>query len=407
MRVLMLSPGTRGDVAPATGLAAGFRRDGHDVAIVAGAAYRALVEGAGCAFQPVTADMHPTVDPNDPQSSGGVREYLRALRKYMDSAATAALAAAPGADVILTNAISPYGHDIAESMNIPSIDMLLQPAHPSADYPPMIFSARDHGRFGNRLAGRLAQAVPTPIDPACARVRRELGLPAEGRRAAQKRRWQEGRPVHHGISPVVLPRPGDWPPELLLDGYWWPHEPAGWAPSDDLASFLDAGPAPLVVSLGSVPSGTAATAAVVDALRETGVRAVLQGGEFEPLVADLDLPGVLHVGDVPHSWLLPRSAAVVHHAGAGITAACLRAGVPSIPMPVHTDQPFWASRLARLGAGTAPVPAAKATGAQVTAAIKEATERPDLRKGAQRIADALAAEDGTALLRARLRSLAG
>jgi sterol 3beta-glucosyltransferase len=93
--------------------------------------------------------------------------------------------------------------------------------------------------------------------------------------------------------------------------------------------------------------------------------------------------------------------------GAGATAACLRAGVPSIPMPVHTDQPFWASRLARLGAGTAPVPAAKATGAQVTAAIKEATERPDLRKGAQRIADALAAEDGTALLRARLRSLAG
>ncbi|MFD3735656.1 nucleotide disphospho-sugar-binding domain-containing protein [Streptomyces sp. NPDC058632] len=53
---------------------------------------------------------------------------------------------------------------------------------------------------------------------------------------------------------------------------------------------------------------------------------------------------VLAVGDLPHDWLFPRTAAVVHHAGAGTTAAGLRAGVPALPVPVTADQPFWASR---------------------------------------------------------------
>jgi hypothetical protein len=51
-----------------------------------------------------------------------------------------------------------------------------------------------------------AQMMPASYDKACAQVRRELGLPAESRRAAERRRREE-QPVHHGISPVVLPRP--------------------------------------------------------------------------------------------------------------------------------------------------------------------------------------------------------
>jgi sterol 3beta-glucosyltransferase len=140
MRVLILSPGTRGDVAPATGLGAAFVADGHQVTIVANAEYESLVTGAGCALAPITMPVTPP-SPTAGEDAQGVRAYL-ATRTYMDHAATAALAATPGAEVVLTNAISPYGHDIAEHLGVPSAEALLQPSHPSGAYPPMIAAAK-------------------------------------------------------------------------------------------------------------------------------------------------------------------------------------------------------------------------------------------------------------------------
>jgi UDP:flavonoid glycosyltransferase YjiC (YdhE family) len=375
-------------------LGAAFVADGHRVTIVANAEYESLVTRAGCSLAPITAPMIP--------SSGtvgggaqGVRAYLATLRTYMDQAATAALAAAPGAEVVLTNAISPYGHDIAEALGVPSVEALLQPAEPSSAYPPMIFSGRDLGGFGNRVAGRLAMRLPTPYDPACARVRAELGLRQEARPVGRRRRRAQGLPVHHGISPAVLPRPADWPADLTLDGFWWVPE-TGELPVE-LEAFLDAGPAPVVVSLGSIPTGQEV---IATALRESGIRAVVQG-------MDIDAPNVLAIGDVPHNLLLPRAAAVVHQAGAGVTAAALRAGVPSVPVPVHTDQPFWGRRLAALDAGTRPLAAKGLRSDALIAAIETARTSETLRAGARAVSEALSADDGTKPLRDRMNGIAG
>jgi UDP:flavonoid glycosyltransferase YjiC (YdhE family) len=123
--------------------------------------------------------------------------------------------------------------------------------------------------------------------------------------------------------------------------------------------------------------------------------------------ARIDGPDVLRVGDVPHSLLLPRAAAVVHHAGAGISAAALRAGVPSVPVPVHTDQPFWGRRLAALGAGTAPLPAKGLRQDALVAAITTARTSEHLRAGAEAVAEALRTEDGTRPLRELVNRAAG
>jgi UDP:flavonoid glycosyltransferase YjiC (YdhE family) len=84
---------------------------------------------------------------------------------------------------------------------------------------------------------------------------------------------------------------------------------------------------------------------IAPAVARAGVRAVVQTGwaELNPSGDDL-----LAVGDLPHDWLLPRMAAVVHHAGAGTAGATLRAGIPAVAVPVMADQPFWAGRLHRL-----------------------------------------------------------
>ncbi|MFF8786355.1 glycosyltransferase [Streptomyces sp. NPDC015125] len=407
MKVLILSPGTRGDVAPATGLGAAFVADGHQATIVANIEYEPLVTAAGCTLAPITTPLGPEGDESGDAPSGA-RAHLAALRNYMDQAATAALDAAPGAEAVLTNAISPYGHDIAEALGVPSVDALLQPWQPSAAYPPVIFSQRSLGRTGNRLAGRIAQQVPTPYDPACARIRSKLGLPPRTRRATQRRRRAQGHPVHHGISPAVLPRPADWPAHLTLDGFWQSPTPEDWSPPAELCEFLDAGPAPVVITLGSISPNSAALQAVEEALQSIKERAIVQGGpQLRSIVDRLERPDVIHVGDVPHLWLLPRAAAVVHHAGAGITATALQAAIPSVPLPMHTDQPFWARRLAALGAATDPIPIKGVDGPLLAAAITHASANQRLRDGARAVRQTMHAEAGTQPLREWLRRAAG
>lgn len=401
MKVLILAPGTRGDVAPAARLGSGFVADGHEATIVAGAEYAALVHDAGCAHAPISAAMALS----DPAAgAAGVRQYLAHLRVYMRSAADAALAAMDGAGAVLTNPISPYGHDIAEHLGVASAAALLQPAHPSAAYPPMIASSKDLGPRGNRLAGRGAQRVPTPYDPATAHVRATLGMSKERPAAARRRR--RALPVHHGISAAVLPRPADWPASHTLDGFWWPLEPRGWAPEADLADFLDAGPAPVLVALGSLDAGASFTDALVSAVSTTSSRVILQGNVFGEHANEFG-DRVLHVGDVPHSWLLPRVSAVVHQAGAGITAATLRAGVPSVALPLHTDQPFWARRLQALGAAVEPIPAKRVTAESVGAAIVRVTSSDDFTLAARGVRDRLESGDSTAPLRRWVNELHG
>ena len=79
------------------------------------------------------------------------------------------------------------------------------------------------------------------------------------------------------------------------------------------------------------------TRTALRALELSGQRGILSTGWGG--VARLDTSAkVFFVDDVPHSWLFPRMAAVVHHGGAGTTGAGFRAGVPSLIAPFAGDQ---------------------------------------------------------------------
>jgi UDP:flavonoid glycosyltransferase YjiC (YdhE family) len=97
---------------------------------------------------------------------------------------------------------------------------------------------------------------------------------------------------------------------------------------------------------------------------------------------------------VPHDWLFPRMAAVVHHGGAGTTGAGLRAGVPSIITPVSNDQPFWARRVKALGAGPAPILRKRLTADRLAHAICVAVTDESIRKRAAELGETIRAEDG-------------
>lgn len=129
---------------------------------------------------------------------------------------------------------------------------------------------------------------------------------------------------------------------------------------------------------------------MLDVASRAGVRAVIQGAN------GVDAPHAIGIGDAPHEWLFPQMSAAVHHSGAGTTAAALRAGIPSVAVPVFTDQPFWAARVHALGAGPAPIPYGKATVESVAEAVAAAVKTPAYAAGARRLAGLIGKEDGVA-----------
>ena len=97
---------------------------------------------------------------------------------------------------------------------------------------------------------------------------------------------------------------------------------------------------------------------------------------------------------VPHDWLFPRVAALVHNGGAGTTGAGLRAGRPTVVCPLVGDQPFWGRRVADLGVGPAPVSLFKLTAERLAEAITRATTDATMRQRAAALGQAIRAENG-------------
>lgn len=128
-------------------------------------------------------------------------------------------------------------------------------------------------------------------------------------------------------------------------------------------------------------------------LGRSGHRAVVQRGWAG---LEVSRPGVIVVDDVPHEWLFPRVAAVVHHSGAGTTAAGLHYGRPVVPVPFSQDQPFWANRLVALGAAPRVLPAKGLRADRLADALTDATTDSAFADAAAVVGAKLAREDGAA-----------
>ncbi|MFI8962939.1 glycosyltransferase [Streptomyces sp. NPDC053493] len=400
MRILIVTAGSRGDVAPFTGLGRRLLDAGHQVAVAAHPSFAPLLDGCGLAHRPVPGDPRQLIQD---WARAASREEVQALtRAYADGLADGvAEAVAGGADLLLTPfGPAPLSRTAGEAFGVPVVGTYLVPAFATKEFPlPNARSTESPGPAGNLAAGRdVLKRAEGVFAGAVTRLRARLGLP--GAPSAPV----DVRPVFHGFSPLVVPRPADWPSWADVTGYWWPARPDGWQPPAELADFLQAGPPPVFIGFGSMAAGQGERLGelVSEAVARARVRAVVQAG-WAGLSGFGD--DVLAVGDVPHDWLFPRTAAVVHHAGAGTTAAGLRAGVPAVPVPVMADQPFWASRLCELGVAPVSLPFQDLTAAALGDAVRACLSEPSHRRRATELARGLAAEDGAAALLAHVDSL--
>ena len=164
-------------------------------------------------------------------------------------------------------------------------------------------------------------------------------------------------------------------------------------PDSEAETFLAAGEAPIVFTLGSFAvhaPGSFFTCSIAIA-RKLKHRAILLTG------ADLGLPpssDVLVRNYLPHSLIFPRAAGIVHHGGMGTTAQALRAGKPQLAVPHFGDQFDNASRLKRLG--VADITSPKRYAAEGEAKLARLLSDGVVQQKAASLAPLISAENGAA-----------
>jgi sterol 3beta-glucosyltransferase len=204
-----------------------------------------------------------------------------------------------------------------------------------------------------------------------------------------------GRRILCAFSPTIVPPPHDWPASTVVTGGWFLPAPANWQPPAALSDFLQAGPPPVYIGFGSMAdrNAEATTRLVLEAVQLAGLRAVLASG-WGGLQASQAAQMVYMLEQAPHDWLFPRMAGVVHHGGAGTTAAGLRAGVAGLAVPHFGDQFFWGRRIAALGAGPPPLPRRKLTAPALAGRLRQLVATPAYASRAAALGQAIRAEDG-------------
>jgi rhamnosyltransferase subunit B len=358
-RILLTTTGSLGDLHPFLAIGLGLQARGHTVTIATSSLYRTKVERTGFRFAP----MGPHFESFSPEL---MREVMHArkgperlIRRILYGCTPAAYAevmdALRGADAIVTHPITFASQIAAEKSGLPWISTVTAPIAFFSKYDPPVMAPMPFlaklRRFGPGVNGflqRLVRAKTGSWKKPIAGFRATLGLPP-GRDPIFEGQHSPQRVLAMFSRLMAEPQP-DWPPETRVIGFpFYDQAEHGQQLYPELDRFLDAGPPPVVFTLGSAAVLAAGNfyRDSVAAVRRLGCRAVFLAGANS---VDGPLPpGTAVFAYAPYSKILPRAACVVHQGGIGTCGQTLAAGRPMLVTPFAFDQPDNAARLQRLG----------------------------------------------------------
>jgi sterol 3beta-glucosyltransferase len=413
LKVFIVTAGSRGDVQPYVALGVGLKNAGHSDTVCTCSIFESVITRHGLDYGYMSDEFIKLVDSEagrEAMESGGnvfgllktmvtmMKEAKVIIREMTKDAWKAALAFEP--DIVIFHPKALAGLHIAEKLGIPVILAVPVPVIvPTSESAAIGFPNLNLGRWYNRLSYAVLHKGYHQYDDVINEFRQDvLGIEMlpKGTSPIQT---ADGKPISvlHAYSELVWPRPGDWPDTAYITGYWFLEQNHEWQPPDELMAFLQAGEAPVYVGFGSMAGRKPERMAkiVLDALGKANLRGIIATG-WGGLQAS-DLPEtVFKVDSVLHNWLFPRVSAVVHHGGAGTTAAGLRAGRPTVICPFIVDQPIWGEQVFALGVGSKPIPQKKLTADNLAAAIQKVTTDQTIRQNAFTLGEKLRAEDGIA-----------
>jgi len=403
MRIVIIAPGSRGDVQPYIALGKGLQNAGHYIRLVSHSNFESLVTSYGLEFWSFGNDVKDAVENSDMRELTEKGNFLLLMAKMAKEAqrealrfAEGGLLAAQGMDMALSGIGGLFiGTAIAEKLDIPLVQAYVFPFTPTQEFSSVLTPKLP--TFLNRLSHQLARQLMWQGFRSADTIARKkvLNIPAAPLLGPYESKSTHNMPVLYGFSPSVIPAPSDWNGNTHITGYWFVDETDDWLPPTALLDFLQSGSPPVYIGFGSMgnrnPEQTADL--VIQALALANQRAVLLSG-WSGLQKNNVPDSIFMIDSIPHSWLFPRVSAVIHHGGASTVAAGLRAGVPSIVIPFFGDQPFWGQRIADLGVGTKPIPRKKLTAERLANAIQQVVINEDMRQRAAKLGKQIQTEDG-------------
>ena len=351
MRVLLVSMGSAGDLLPFIALGKALRARRHDVTVLGNGYFRDVAENSALHFVEVCpADEH--LKRTRQRSSWsllrsfteGGRNLLEDMPKVYEAVAAHYV---PGETVVAAAGMM-FGARIAqEKLGLPLATVHLSPlcfrsAHDEIAWPRWMPLPLRQTFFGI-----LERGIDRLFGGEINTFRYRLGLPPAARLLSD---WWNSPQLVLGLFPDWLSQPRrDWPANTLLTGPPLSDALKPLTQQRELEAFLSAGEPPLVFSHSSaIDDAQSFFADSVAVAQSLGRRAVLLAPQSEPIPRPLP-DGVCHFPYVPHSLLLPRASALVHHGGIGTAFQALAAGIPQLIVPIFLDQPDNGRRLARLG----------------------------------------------------------
>ncbi|MBD1908978.1 MULTISPECIES: glycosyltransferase [unclassified Leptolyngbya] len=417
MRIAIIALGSQGDVQPYIALGKGLKAAGYEVRLLTHENFGGLVTSHGLEFCPMQGNVQELIETPEMRELTAKGNFVTMTLKTAKETervsvqwAQSGLEACRGMDLLIAGVGGLYlALSFAEKLEIPLLPAFVFPFTPTRTFPGVLFP-QSLNRWGGTVNWLSHQALRQIIwqgsrSGDTASRQQVLDLPTSPFFGPHQSPYLHRLPTLYGFSPSVLAKPSDWQ-NTHVTGYWFLDAASDWTPPTDLVNFLEAGPPPVYIGFGSMgnrdPEETAEL--VLQALKKTGQRAILSAGWSGMRTENLPDNAFL-VNSVPHAWLFPRVAAVVHHGGAGTTAAGLRAGVPTIIIPFFGDQGFWGQRVADLGVGTTPIPRKQLTTERLAQAIQTAVSDRTMRQRSADLGAEIRSQDGVASAVAIIKKL--
>ncbi|KAF3328135.1 sterol 3-beta-glucosyltransferase UGT80A2 isoform X2 [Carex littledalei] len=353
MQIVILIVGTRGDVQPFLAIAKRLKELRHRVRLATHANFEQFVLDAGVEFYPLGGDPKVLAEymvknkgflPSHPSEVQNQRNQIKDIVFSMHSACTKRdpVTGAPfKVDAIIANPPA-YGHEhVAEALNVPLHVFFTMPWTPTGEFAhPLSRIKHPPGAAGYKLSYYVVDLmIWLGIRDIINDFRKtDLKLESIGFNTVSENALN----TPHGYiwSPSLVPKPKDWGPKVDVVGFCFLDLASNYTPPEELVKWLEAGEKPIYFGFGSLPveEPEKLTETIVEALEARGQRGIINKGWGG--LGKLERPRdfVYLLDNVPHDWLFLQCKAVVHHGGAGTTAAGLKAAVLSLSLShTHTD----------------------------------------------------------------------
>ena len=401
MRFTMVAIGSTGDVRPMMLLGQELKKRGHQVKVATFEPFKESILAAGLDFFPLSGDINRFMANIMKPGVNGFN-YLSQLEASLKDMAALLLKgiteACVDAEGMICTFFGSMMYSVAEKYHIPCIQTQYYPMDYNGDVPISSAPFLKLGKAWNKATYRIGYLMISTLEKRyLSEWRKDHGM-KKRKVTAHPDYSIHGHtvPVLYALSPLMMPRPLAWGEHIHMTGFWQETEKTEYTPPESLGAFLKKGPPPVYVGFGSMTSGDMddTLETVLEGIRLAGVRAVLLKGWGGP--TELKSDKNVYVGDyIPHDWLFENVQAVVHHGGAGTTAAGLRAGKPTLVVPFGGDQPFWGSRVRALGCGPKPIRRTSLTSEKLAEALRDLTANGAYKVAAKELGGRLKQERGT------------